>query len=132
MKITKNGEKMEKAIVVGGETALKKLLSSIIKEARPGIEVEYEEDGVQACALIIDQYESIVLVIVATLELRGISSNGLIRFIRREHPKIAVILTSGYHYPQEDHGAHVFLPQPFKPGALLSAIKETTGKLQAG
>ncbi len=62
---------------------------------------------------------------------RGLSGVQLVEMISREHPQIAVVLTSGYprsQLPPLPRGVR-FLPKPYQFGGLMSALTEEASLL---
>lgn len=62
---------------------------------------------------------------------QGLSGVQLVEMISREHPQIAVVLTSGYprsQLPPLPPGVR-FLPKPYQFGGLMSALTEEASLL---
>ncbi|WDS37316.1 response regulator [Pseudoxanthomonas sp.] len=93
--------------------------------ARYDVEVVTALDASQAIDILIHDQGFDVLV-SDVLMPRGLSGVQLVEMISREHPQIAVVLTSGYaqsQLPPLPRGVR-FLPKPYQFGGLMSALTE--------
>ncbi|SEL80913.1 Response regulator receiver domain-containing protein [Pseudoxanthomonas sp. GM95] len=89
------------------------------------VDVVTAEDASEAIDILIrDQAFDVLMSDV--LMPKGLSGVQLVEMVSREHPQIAVVLTSGYpqaQLPTLPRGVR-FLPKPYQFGGLMAALTE--------
>ncbi len=81
-------------------------------------EVYEASDGIEGLEVLVHHPDiSVVVTDIAMPRLDGI---GFARQARREHPDLKVLFVSGLQRPP---GSEEFLPKPFPPRALVSAVQ---------
>lgn len=115
---------LPKLLLVDDEEAIQKILKSVLE--REGYEVWTAPNGKAAQDLV--GYLDFKAVI-SDIKMPGVSGLDLLKFIRETHPKMPVILMTGFSKIMEtkealELGANGFLAKPFKREELVKAIHD--------
>ena len=109
----------QRLLLVDDETALTDLLKKYLE--RCGHSVEACTDPRAALRIVEADPDSFAL-LITDLTLPGISGEELAERIRAFHPRLPVIIASGYPYVPRAPGVE-FLQKPFLPRMLVEAIR---------
>lgn len=116
-------------LVVDDQATIRKLLTKHLE--RHGLEVITAEDGDRALAVFRSQSERIALVILDMVMPRTTGLEVLLE-IRRTHPDLPVLLSSGYDR-DADHaealaaGVQGFIAKPFTLRDLTAQVRHALG-----
>lgn len=109
----------QRLLLVDDETALTDLLKKYLE--RCGHSVEACTDPRAALGIMEADPDSFAL-LITDLTLPGISGEELTERMRAFHPRLPVIIASGYPYVPRAPGVE-FLQKPFLPRMLVEAIR---------
>ena len=114
-------------LLIEDETAVRNLVVRFL--CAKGYQVFPAADGDEALALWNLHKSQIDLVLADIVMACGKSSRAMVNQFRTEHPELKVLFTSGYNVeePGADANASHFLPKPYRPDQLLSAVREAIG-----
>ena len=98
--------------------------------SRDGNRVAVAEDGLTGLAML--KKESFDLVIL-DLKMPGLNGMEVLKKLSEEHPKLAVVIITGYATVESviegmRTGAYDFIPKPFTPDSLLMSVKRALEK----
>lgn len=98
--------------------------------SRNGNRVAVAEDALTGLAML--EKESFDLVIL-DLKMPGINGMEVLKKLNEEHPKLAVVIITGYATVESviegmRTGAYDFIPKPFTPESLLMSVKRALEK----
>jgi CheY-like chemotaxis protein len=114
-------------LLIEDETAVRNLVVRFL--STKGYQVLPAADGDEALALWNLHKSQIDLVLADIVMACGKSSRAMVNQFRTEHPALKVLFTSGYNIEEtssESQSIH-FLPKPYRPDQLLSAVREAIG-----
>ncbi len=111
------------ALVVDDEEPVREVGSRMLADL--GYEVVAAGDGVEALAAL-EHHGGRVRVVLLDLTMPRMDGRECLARIRRRHPDLPVILTSGWEEgdPGDTPGPTVFLHKPWRRGDLVAALRE--------
>lgn len=89
--------------------------------ANAGFRVVAAHDGEEAKELL-GELGSVIWLVVSDVQMPRMSGEELADLVATRWPRLPVLLTSGQGHPPEGHTGP-FLPKPYAPGALVSAVR---------
>jgi DNA-binding NtrC family response regulator len=89
--------------------------------ANAGFRVVAARDGEEAKELLAT-LGPVVWLVVSDVQMPRMGGEELADLVAERWPKLPVLLTSGQGHPPEGHTGP-FLPKPYAPGALVSAVR---------
>ena len=109
-------------LLVDDEDAVRGLARRVLE--RGGYQVVEAATGEDALRALAEQGTS-VRAVVLDLTMPGLSGEATLQRIRQAHPRLPVIVSSGYVPDEEGTLAGVpFLAKPYRPSELVDAVKE--------
>lgn len=89
--------------------------------ANAGFRVVAAHDGEEATELL-GELGPVVWLVVSDVQMPRMGGEALADLVAERWPRLPVLLTSGQGHPPERRADH-FLPKPYPPDALVSAVR---------
>ena len=119
----------ETILLCEDQPAVRDMLSSVLEAS--GYKVLSAENGQQALAMA-SKHDAVIAALVTDIVMPGMDGRALAEEMRRRHPGIGLILTSGYAGEltgSADIGTDaLFLQKPYRPSQLLHHLHEMLSK----
>ena len=119
-----SGKDPHKILVVDDELSMREFLEIML--TKEGYEVFTAESGELACEILDKQEFQLV---VADIRMDGMDGIGVLKKVKANHPKAAVVMISAFSSPENaveamKEGAFDYVPKPFKVKDLKRIVKE--------
>lgn len=113
----------QKVLLVDDEWAVRVFVANVLQ--REGYEILEAADGMDALALV-QQMRGAVDVLVTDVRMPRMTGIELVKNVKAEFPGIPVVYISAKHLKRELHNPQcrtIFLQKPFRPHAILEAVR---------
>jgi len=116
----------QRVLLVDDELPVRTFIAKILQ--REGFEILEAGDGLDALA-VLQQMSGDVDVLVTDIKMPRMTGIELVEKVKAEFPGVPVVYISGEHLQEQLHNPSrrvVFLQKPFRPQAMLDAIRAVT------
>lgn len=116
----------QRVLLVDDELPVRTFIAKVLQ--REGFEIFEAGDGLDALG-VLQQMSGDVDVLVTDVKMPRMTGIELVEKVRTEFPGVPVVYISGEHLKERLHnpsGRVLFLQKPFRPQAILDAIRAVT------
>ena len=116
----------QRVLLVDDELPVRTFIAKILQ--REGFEILEAGDGLDALG-VLQQMSGDVDVLVTDIKMPRMTGIELVEKVKAEFPGVPVVYISGEHLQEQLHNPSsrvVFLQKPFRPQAMLDAIRAVT------